>query len=277
MGCTLFWEAQEFSGLMQVRCRDELIALAESAGWEYEVTEDVWKGIAVNLNARPERARPFRAELSTIGVTMFPFGRGEDDSRPRLPFVFDNTTLNDPDLRNRLITIGPASYWREWMPRVKSQYPILADDREEPVFGIRGDGHMRVRRTELPGFIKFLNTLKATALPLLDIRTSDRLARKMINDPNQNPLGRGGQHRVIDQATLDELAEGLGVLFNESKFDDWKLGLETEDEMEREQAKANRAATIPDRGRGPRDGGRDGGRDSGRGGGRGVFGGPRGF
>jgi hypothetical protein len=274
MGCTLFWEAQEFSGTMQVRCRDELISLAEGAGWDYEVAEDTWSGIVVNLNARPERARPMRVELKTIGITMFPFDRGDEVDRPRLSFVFDNSDMSSPELRNRLITIAPPAYWREWMPRVKGQYPALSEERAEPVYGMRTDGMMRVRRTELPGFIKFLNTLRATALPLLDIRTSDRLARKMINDPTANPFGRNPQPRPLDQATLDELSEGLGVLFNAPRFPDWKLGLDTEDQIEREQQKANRAATMSQeprrgsgsgRGRGGSDSGR-GGRDSERGG-----------
>ncbi len=277
MGSTLFWEAQEFSGTMQVRCRDELISLAETAGWEYEVAPDVWEGVVVNLNARPERARPMKVQLRTIGVTMFPFNRGENDERPRLSFVFDNSNLNDSDLRNRLITIAPPAYWREWMPRVKGQYPALAEDREDStIYGVRADGMMRVRRTELPGFIKFLNTLRATALPLLDIRTSDRLARKMINDPNANPFGRNPQPRPLDQATLDEIAEGLGSLFSAPRYPDWKLGLDTEDEIEREQNRANRAASVSQDQRGRGRGGPGGGR-GGSGGGRGGFGGRGGY
>lgn len=275
MGSTLFWEAQEFSSAMQLRCRDELVSLAETAGWEYEVAPDVWEGTIVNLNARPERARAAKVQLRTTGVTLFPFNRGENDERPRLSFVFDNTNINDPDLRNRLITIAPPAYWREWMPRVRGQYPALTDEHEEMIYGLRGDGMMRIRRTELPGFIKFLNTLRATALPLLDIRTSDRLARRMINDPNANPFGRNPQPRPLDQATLEQISEGLGSLFSAARYADWRLGLETEDEIEREQARSNRAAAMsddrPSRGRGaPRGrggfGGGRGGFDSRRGG-----------
>lgn len=275
MGCTLFWEAQEFSGQMQVKCRDELIALAEAANWEYEVAPDVWTGTAINLNARPERARPMTGSLRTIGVTLFPFGRDEDDTRPRLSFVFDNSDLSNPDTRNRLITIAPAAYWREWMPRLRGQYPALSEERSEPLYGIRTDGQMRVRRTDLPGFIKFLNTLRATALPLLDIRTSDRLARKMIHDPSA-AVARGGDQSEAEQASLADLGEDLGNLLSEGRYPDWKLALEAEDDIEREQMRANRAASMS-----------QGGGERGRGGGRGrggderserrFPGGPRGY
>jgi|GEM_PF-1290595 len=268
MGCTVFWDAQEFSDVCQARTRDELVSLAETAGWQYEIAPEEFVARVVNLESSPGEARPVERRFRLMGVTLFPFGRDEADSRPRLSFVFDNTNTTNPLLRNRLITLAPAWYWLEWSPRLRDQYPILAQQREEPIYGVRPDGSMRVRRTELPGFIKFLNTVRATSLPLLDIRTSDRLARKMINDPHTNPFGGRGAKRA-EQESLADVAEGLGVLFASHRYDEWRLGLHAEDEIEREQARANRAASMSQ----DRAGGRQG-HAAGRQGTRGAQGSP---
>ena len=103
---------------------------------------------------------------------------------------------------------------------------------------------MRVRRTELPGFIKFVNTLRAGSLPLLDIRTSDKLARKMISEPQGSQFGARGARRQ-EQESLADIAGGLAALFTSSRFDEWRAALQTEDDIEREQARANRAAALP--------------------------------
>jgi len=239
----MFWDAQEFSDTVQTRTRDELVSLAQTAGWEYEVASDELTSVVLNLNSPPGEARLVERRMRLKGLTIFPFGRGEDDTRPRVSFVFDNTNVTNAQLRNRLITIAPPQYWAEWVPRLRDQYPILTHGSTTPFLCVRGDGSMRVRRTELPGFIKFLNTVRATSLPLLDIRTNDRLARKMINDPVSNPFGPRGVRRA-EQDSLAEVAEGLTVLFASSRYDEWRLGLQTEDEIEREQARANRAASM---------------------------------
>jgi len=243
MGCTLFWDGQEFSEQIQTRTRDELASLAEVAGWEHEIAPDELVSPVFNLGSSPGEARLVQRRLRLNGVTLFPFGRGEDDTRPRISFVFDNTSATNAHLRNRLITLAPPQYWVESSPRLRDQYPVLSQAHSTPFLCLRSDGSMRVRRTELPGFIKFLNTVRGTSLPLLDIRTNDRLARKMIHDPSTNPFGgRGG--RKPDQEGLSQIAEGLVALFASHRYDEWRLGLQTEDEMEREQARANRAASM---------------------------------
>ena len=257
MGCTLFWDAQEFSEKVQTKTRDDLVSLAQVAGWEYEAAPDELVTPVLNLEGSPGEMRVVGRRFLLIGVTLFPFGRGEDDTRPRISFVFDNTNVVNPHLRNRLVTFAPPRYWVEWYPRLRDQFPVLSQEPATPFLAIRGDGGMRVRRTELPGFIKLLNTVRAASLPLLDIRTNDRLARRMIHDPSSNPFGgRGG--KKADQTSLTEVAEGLSVLFASSRYDEWRLGLQTEDEIEREQARANRAAAMSEgrqpRGRGSRGG-----------------------
>ena len=241
MGCTIFWEAQEFSHICQDRCYEELLATVERAGWEYEVAEEELVAHVVNLDDRPDKARLVKQRLRLKGLTMFPFGRDEVDSRPRLSFVLDNTHLNNPTLRNRLVTLAPASYWLKWMPRLRDQYPVLSEQREQPIYGMRGDGNMRVRRTDLPGFIKFLNSIRVNCLPLLDIRTSDRLARKMINDIASKPSRSEKQPEI---EAPEDICESLRALFSAPRYDDWSLALEAEDEIEREQNKANRAASM---------------------------------
>ena len=226
-----------------------MLAAAENAGWDIEVAEEHFTGIVVNLDNRPDKARPIRADLHLLGITMFPFGKDDENTRPRLSFTFDNSNTRNPDLRNRLITLAPAPYWLRWMPRMKDQYPDLSHERDEQVYGMRGDGSMRVRRAELPGFIKFLNAVKIGGLPLLDIRTSDRLARKMINDI----AGAANRpERRTEMETLEDMYEALQTLFGAHRYDDWCLGLETEDQIEREQNRATRAATPEGGGRGRR-------------------------
>lgn len=243
MGCTLFWDAQEFSEQIQTRTRDELVALAQVAGWEYEVAPEELTALMLNLEASAGEGRVAERRFRLNGVTLFPFNRGEEDSRPRVSFVFDNTNTVNSRLRNRLVSIAPPQYWAEWSPRLRDQYPALLQPQARPLLCIRGDGSMRVRRAELPGFIKLLNTVRRTLLPLLDIRTNDRLARKMIHDPASSPFaGRGA--KKPEQERLAEIAGGLDTLFGAHRFDEWRLGLQTEDEIEREQARANRAASM---------------------------------
>ena len=244
MGCTIFWEAQEFSLSRQAQVRDELVALAQVAGWEFEIAPDELTGAFINLDLQPGEARIVERRLRLCGVTLFPFGNDEQNIRPRLSFVFDNSNLSNPNVRNRLITMAPPSYWTYWWPRLREQYPLIMNLPDRPILCIRGDGNMRVRRTELPGFIKFVNTLRAGSLPLLDIRTSDKLARKMISEPQGGQFGARGARRQ-EQESLADIAGGLAALFTSSRFDEWRAALQTEDDIEREQARANRAAALP--------------------------------
>jgi hypothetical protein len=251
MGCTIFWEAQEFSESRQLRLRDELVSLAEVAGWEYEVAPDQLTAHVINLDLQPNDARVTDRRFRLCGVTLFPFGVDDEALHPRMSFVFDNTNLSNASLRNRLVTIAPPNYWLTWWPRLREQYPALADLSGKDVLCVRGDGNMRVRRTELPGFIKFVNTLRAGSLPLLDIHTTDKLARRMVNDPQSSQFGARGA-RKVDQESLADIAEGLTALFASARFDEWRASMATEDEIEREQARANRAAALPqDRDRRP--------------------------
>ena len=242
MGCSIFWEAQEYSAVCQARCRKEIEALAQTAGWEYEVLSGEFTEPVIDLNRPAPEARAVRRTLRLDGVMLFPFGRNDEDNKPRLSFVFDNTPTADVKSRNRLITIAPAGYWIEWNQRIRDQYPILSQDFGQTVYGIHHDGSMRVRRTEMPGFISFLNTVRATCLPLLEIHSNDRQARKMISDASGAlKTTRGGVRKASEQMSLSDIAEGLGVLFAAHRYDEWRLGLSTEEEIEREQAKAARA------------------------------------
>jgi hypothetical protein len=253
MGCTIFWEAQEFSAVCQARCTGQLVAVAETAGWDYELAPEEFTAPIVDLNKPASEVRIVDRTLKLSGITLFPFGNDDEGTRPRLSFIFDNTNVRDIKARNRLVTLAPAPYWIEWMPRIRDQYTALSRESESQIYGVRFDGSMRVRRTEMPGFIKFLNTVRASVLPLLEIHSNDRQARKMISDvAGSLRMARAGQG-VVEPTTLDELAEGLGTLFAAHRYDDWRLGLSTEEEMEREQARATRAVSrdrnTSDRGR----------------------------